>query len=102
MRRCKMYIKINSNTRITANRYAWIVEEKMPHPETGNVGWQETKNYTSLESLMKNYVELLVRQKVKGSKSLIVEMNKINDAFLKAVEKQKSTIIKLEKAYGVR
>jgi hypothetical protein len=51
---------------------------------------------------MKNYVELLVRQKVKGSKSLIVEMNKINDAFLKAVEKQKSTIIKLEKAYGVR
>jgi hypothetical protein len=97
-----MYIKINSNTRITANRYAWIVEEKMPHPETGNVGWQETKNYNSLASLMKNYVELLVRQKVKGSKSLIVEMNKINDAFLKAVEKQKSTIIKLEKAYGVR
>jgi hypothetical protein len=97
-----MYIKINSNTRITANRYAWIVEEKMPHPETGNVGWQETKNYTSLASLMKNYVELLVRQKVKGSKSLNVEMNKINDAFLKAVEKQKSTIIKLEKAYGVR
>jgi hypothetical protein len=102
MRRCKMYIKINSNTRITANRYAWVIEERMPDPETGNVGWQETKNYNSLASLMKNYVELLVRQKVKGSKSLIVEMNKINDAFLKAVEKQKSTIIKLEKAYGVR
>ena len=33
-----MYVKINSNTRITANRYAWVVEEKMPHPETGNVG----------------------------------------------------------------
>jgi hypothetical protein len=97
-----MYIKINSNTRITANRYAWVIEERMPDPETGNVGWQETKNYNSLASLMKNYVELLVRQKVKGSKSLIVEMNKINDAFLKAVEKQKSTIIKLEKAYGVR
>ena len=102
MRRCKMYIKINSNTRITANRYAWVIEERMPDPETGNVGWQETKNYNSLASLMKNYVELLVRQKVKGSKSLIVEMNKINDAFLNAVEKQKSTIIKLEKAYGVR
>jgi hypothetical protein len=97
-----MYIKINSNTRITANRYAWVIEERMPDPETGNVGWQETKNYNSLASLMKNYVELLVRQKVKGSKSLIVEMNKINDAFLNAVEKQKSTIIKLEKAYGVR
>ncbi len=97
-----MYVKINSNTRITANRYAWVVEEKMPHPETGNVGWQETKNYTSLESLMKNYVELLVRQKVKGSKSLITEMNKINDSFLNSVEKQKATIIKLEKAYGVR
>ena len=97
-----MYVKINSNTRITANRYAWVVEEKMPHPETGNVGWQETKNYTSLESLMKNYVELLVRQKVKGSKSLITEMNKINDAFLKAIEKQKAMLIKLEKAYGVR
>ena len=97
-----MYIKINSNTRITANRYAWVIEERMPDPETGNVGWQETKNYNSLASLMKNYVELLVRQKVKGSKSLIAEMNKINDAFLKAVEKQKSTIIKLEKAYGVR
>ena len=102
MRRFKMYIKINSNTRITANEYAWIVEEKMPHPETGNMGWVERKNYTSLESLMRNYVELLVRQKVKGSKSLITEMNKINDAFLNAVEKQKSTIIKLEKAYGVR
>jgi len=97
-----MYIKINSNTRITANRYAWVIEERMPDPETGNVGWQETKNYNSLASLMKNYVELLVRQKVKGSKSLVTEMNKINDAFLKAVEKQKSTIIKLEKAYGVR
>jgi hypothetical protein len=97
-----MYIKINSNTRITANRYAWVIEERMPDPETGNVGWQETKNYNSLASLMKNYVELLVRQKVKGSKSLIVEMNKINDAFLNAVEKQKATIIKLEKAYGVR
>ena len=97
-----MYVKINSNTRITANRYAWVVEEKMPHPETGNVGWQETKNYTSLESLMKNYVELLVRQKVKGSKSLITEMNKINDSFLNAVEKQKATIMKLEKSYGVR
>ena len=97
-----MYVKINSNTRITANRYAWVVEEKMPHPETGNVGWQETKNYNSLESLMKNYVELLVRQKVKGSKSLITEMNKINDAFLKAIEKQKAMLIKLEKAYGVR
>ena len=97
-----MYIKINSNTRITANRYAWVVEEKMPHPETGNVGWQETKNYISLESLMKNYVELLVRQKVKGSKSLITEMNKINNSFLNAVEKQKATIIKLEKAYGVK
>ena len=97
-----MYIKINSNTRITANRYAWVIEERMPDPETGNVGWQETKNYTSLESLMKNYVELLVRQKVKGSKSLITEMNKINDSFLNAVEKQKATIIKLEKAYGVK
>ena len=49
-----MYIKINSNTRITANRYAWVIEERMPDPETGNVGWQETKNYNSLESLMKN------------------------------------------------
>ena len=97
-----MYIKINSNTRITANRYAWVIEERMPDPETGNVGWQETKNYNSLESLMKNYVELLVRQKVKGRKSLITEMNKINDSFLNAVEKQKATIIKLEKAYGVR
>ena len=97
-----MYIKINSNTRITANRYAWVIEERMPDPETGNVGWQETKNYTSLESLMKNYVELLVRQKVKGSKSLITEMNKINDSFLNAVEKQKATIMKLEKAYGVK
>ena len=97
-----MYIKINSNTRITANEYAWIVEEKMPHPETGNMGWVERKNYTSLESLMRNYVELLVRQKVKGSKSLITEMNKINDAFLNAVEKQKAMLIKLEKAYGVR
>ena len=97
-----MYIKINSNTRITANRYALVIDERMPDPETGNVGWQETKNYNSLASLMKNYVELLVRQKVKGSKSLIVEMNKINDAFLNAVEKQKYTIIKLEKAYGVR
>ena len=97
-----MYIKINSNTRITANEYAWLVEEKMPHPETGNMGWVERKNYTSLESLMRNYVELLVRQKVKGSKSLITEMNKINDAFLNAVEKQKAMLIKLEKAYGVR
>ena len=51
---------------------------------------------------MRNYVELLVRQKVKGSKSLITEMNKINDAFLNAVEKQKAMLIKLEKAYGVR
>lgn len=97
-----MYVKINSNTRITANRYAWVIEERMPDPDTGNVGWQETKNYNSLESLMKNYVELLVRQKVKGSKGLLTEINKINDAFIKAVEKQKSTIIKLEKAYGVR
>lgn len=97
-----MYIKINSNTRITANEYAWIVEEKMPHPETGNMGWVERKNYTSLESLMRNYVELLVRQKVKGSKSLIVEMNKINDAFLKAVEKQYATINKIRDAYGLK
>ena len=102
MRRCKMYVKINSNTRITANRYAWVIEERMPDPETGNIGWQETKNYNSLESLMKNYVELLVRQKVKGSKSLVTEMNKINDAFLNAVEKQKATLVNLEKAYGVR
>ena len=65
------------------------------HPETGNMGWVERKNYTSLESLMKNYVELLVRQKVKGSKSLITEMNKINDAFLNAVEKQKAMLIKI-------
>ena len=97
-----MYIKINSNTRITANEYAWIVEEKMPHPETGNMGWVERKNYTSLESLMRNYVELLVRQKVKGSKSLITEMNKINDAFLKAVEKQYATINKIRKSYGLK
>jgi len=97
-----MYIKINSNTRITANRYAWVIEERMPDPETGNVGWQETKNYNSLASLMKNYVELLVRQKVKGSKSLIVEMNKINDAFLKAVEKQYATINKIRDAYGLK
>ena len=95
-----MYIKINSNTRITANRYAWVIEERMPDPETGNVGWQETKNYNSLASLMKNYVELLVRQKVKGSKSLIVEMNKINDAFIKAVEKQKAMLVKLGKIKG--
>ena len=97
-----MYIKINSNTRITANEYAWLVEEKMPHPETGNMGWVERKNYTSLESLMRNYVELLVRQKVKGSKSLITEMNKINDAFLNAVEKQKATINKIRKAYELK
>ena len=97
-----MYVKINSNTRITANRYAWVVEEKMPHPETGNVGWQETKNYNSLESLMKNYVELLVRQKVKGSKGLITEMNKINDAFLKAIEKQYATINKIRRAYELK
>ena len=97
-----MYVKINSNTRITANRYAWVVEEKMPHPETGNVGWQETKNYTSLESLMKNYVELLVRQKVKGSKSLITEMNKINDSFLNAIEKQYATINKIRRAYELK
>tara|TARA_B110000211_G_C13888370_1_gene468373 strand:+ start:474 stop:767 length:294 start_codon:yes stop_codon:yes gene_type:complete len=97
-----MYIKINSNTRITANEYAWIVEERMEHPETGNMGWVERKNYTSLESLMRNYVELLVRQKVKGSKSLITEMNKINDAFLNAVEKQKATINKIRKAYELK
>ena len=95
-----MYVKINSNTRITANRYAWVIEERMPDPETGNVGWQETKNYNSLESLMKNYVELLVRQKVIGSKSLITEMNKINDSFLKAIEKQKAMLIKLGKIKG--
>ncbi len=95
-----MYIKINSNNRITANEYAWIVEERMEHPETGNMGWVERKNYTSLESLMRNYVELLVRQKVKGSKSLVAEITKINDSFLNALENQKAMLIKLGKIKG--
>ena len=97
-----MYIKINSNTRITANEYAWEVEERMENPDTGVVGWFTTRNYTSLESLMRNYVEILVRRKVKGSKSLVAEITKINDSLLNALEKQKAMLVKLEKAYGVR
>tara|TARA_B110000858_G_C17772189_1_gene460224 strand:+ start:1082 stop:1384 length:303 start_codon:yes stop_codon:yes gene_type:complete len=96
-----MYIDINSNTRITTNRYAWVVEELLPDVETEELVWTETKNYTSLESLMKNFVELLVRQNVKGSKGLVKEIGKINDAFVKALSKQKSLIVKLGDINGV-
>ncbi len=96
-----MYIDINSNTRITANRYAWVVEELLPDLEDEKLVWTETKNYTSLESLMKNYVELLVRQNVKGSKGIVKEIGKINDAFVEALSKQKSLIKELGDAHGV-
>ena len=96
-----MYIDINSNTRITTNRYAWVVEELLPDLENEKLVWTETKNYTSLESLMKNYVELLVRQNVKGSKGLVKEIGKINNAFVEALSKQKSLIKDLGDAHGV-
>ncbi len=96
-----MYIDINSNTRITTNRYAWVVEELLPDLEDEKLVWTETKNYTSLESLMKNYVELLVRQNVKGSKGIVKEIGKINDAFVEALSKQKSLIKDLGDAHGV-
>jgi len=96
-----MYIDINSNTRITANRYAWVVEELLPDLEDEKLVWTQTKNYTSLESLMKNYVELLVRKNVKGSKGIVKEIGKINDAFVEALSKQKSLIKDLGDVYGV-
>lgn len=82
--RKKVAIQLDDKWRISSTYHAWIIEEKMSSK------WYQRRNYSSLQGLLKDFLETFIREE-KG----LVTSNKIqsiNNALLTAVECQKHLI----------
>ena len=81
-------INLTSNTRVTTTKTAWVIEKKKP-----NGTWEWTKNYTSLESLLKNYLDHLVINS--RSDDLETAVKKCNDILLNAMKSHKELLTEM-------
>ena len=83
----KKVININSQYRIVSGSHAWVIEEN-----EGGI-WVMRHNYTSLESLLRNFVDLLARtSEGKGVLKLYEEMNEL---MIKVMTQQKELLLEL-------
>ena len=80
----KVAIQLNDKWRISSTYHAWIIEEKM------STKWYQRRNYSSLQSLLRDFLETFAREE----KGLITanKVQAINNALLTAVETQKHLI----------
>lgn len=81
-------INLNSNQRVTTTKTAWVVEKKNAKGK-----WEWSQNYTSLESLLKNYLDRLVLNS--RSDDLETAVKKCNDILLNALKQQKELLAEM-------
>lgn len=80
----KVAIQIDNKFRISSTRYAWIIEEQVKNK------WYERRNYSSLQSLLKDFLEYFTRED-KGQ-CTASKIKAVNNALLTAVECQRHLI----------
>lgn len=81
-------INLTSNTRVTTTKTAWVIEKKKD-----NGKWEWIKNYTTLKSLLRNYLDHLVRNS--RSDDLESTVKKCNDILLNAMKSQKELLAEM-------